>query len=64
MTTKTEKSFDCIAFKRRAQEKIYEEIKEMTAEEEIAYFKRLAKTGPFARLKKSSPAKDILPSNA
>lgn len=32
----TTKDFDCIAFKRAAQEKIYEQIKGMTPAEEIA----------------------------
>ncbi|RJO66734.1 MAG: hypothetical protein C4523_11615 [Myxococcales bacterium] len=64
MKKRTRKSFDCIAFKRRAQERIYEEIKNMTHEEEIAYFKRLAKSSPFAKPKKSAPEKNPIASNA
>lgn len=45
---KTKKAFDCVSFKRKAQASIYEEIKNMTPKEEVAYFKRKTKTGPFA----------------
>lgn len=44
----TKKKFDCIEFKRKAQERIYEEIKDMSWEEEIDYFKKSAETGPLA----------------
>jgi hypothetical protein len=44
---KSEKTFDCIAFKRTAQLQIYEEIKDLSREEEIAYFHNKAETGPF-----------------
>ena len=44
---KTEKAFDCIAFKRAAQLIIYEEIKNLSREEEIAYFRHKAETGSF-----------------
>jgi len=37
-----EEHFDCIEFKRRVQAEIYDEIKDMTHEEEIAYFRRTA----------------------
>jgi hypothetical protein len=33
----SEKTFDCIAFKRSAQLQIYEEIKEMSRQEEMAF---------------------------
>lgn len=39
------KDFDCLAFKAQAQAQIYEKIKDMTPEEEIAYFRNSAKTG-------------------
>ena len=42
---KIEKTFDCLAFKRAAQLQIYEEIKELSREEEIAYFHKRAETG-------------------
>jgi len=44
---KTEKHFDCIEFKRKVQAEIYEEIKGLSPEEEIGYFRRRAATGPL-----------------
>ena len=35
-----EKEFDCIKMKEEIQAKIYEEIKDMSAEEELAYFNK------------------------
>ena len=35
-----EKEFDCLKMKEEIQAKIYEEIKDMTASEELAYFKK------------------------
>jgi len=32
------KEFDCVEMKRKAQEEIYEEIKDLSLEEEIKYF--------------------------
>lgn len=43
----TTKDFDCISFKRSAQEKIYEQIKGMTPAEEIAWFRQKVTNGPF-----------------
>jgi hypothetical protein len=39
------KSFDCIELKRKAQEKIYRETKDMTADEKIVYFQKGANEG-------------------
>ncbi len=36
--TKTEKAFDCLEFKQQVQEKIYEDIKNLSHAEQIAYF--------------------------
>jgi len=47
------RGFDCIAFKRQAQAQIYEEIKGLSPEEEIAYFRRSAAVGPFGKLWKA-----------
>lgn len=44
-TARTTENFDCISFKRAVQEKIYEEIKGMTHEEEIEYFRQRANQG-------------------
>jgi hypothetical protein len=41
----TEKDFDCIEWKRHIQAEIYQEIKNMTHEEEIAYWRRKANEG-------------------
>jgi hypothetical protein len=46
--TKTEKTFDCIEFKRHAQLKIYEQIRGMTHEQEQAYFTQQSEKGPLA----------------
>jgi hypothetical protein len=46
----TTKDFDCIAFKRAAQEKIYEQIQGMTPAEEMAWFRRKVEIGPYGEL--------------
>ncbi|MGD0655272.1 MAG: hypothetical protein ABSA16_13075 [Thermoguttaceae bacterium] len=40
MKNKKNKTFDCIAIKRAAQEKIREEVCGMTPAEEVAYFRK------------------------
>lgn len=61
MTTKSRKAFDCVRMKREAQARIYEEIKDLTPEEEIAYFRRAAETGPLGdwwqRVRQISPSR-------
>ncbi len=44
---KTEKNFDCVEFKRKVQAEIYKEIKGLSPEQEIEYFRRRAATGPL-----------------
>ena len=44
------KAFDCVQMKRRIQEKVYEETKDMTPQERIAYLRRRVEEGPFAQL--------------
>lgn len=44
----TKKKFDCVEFKRKAQERIYEKTKNMSWEQEIQYFRKSVETGPFA----------------
>ena len=51
------KEFDSIRIKRDAQEKIYEAIKEMTPEEEIAYFRKSIKGSKFSKLWKSASSR-------
>ena len=46
----TIKDFDCIAFKRAAQQSIYEQIQNMTPVEEIAWFKQQVESGPYGDL--------------
>lgn len=50
MSERPEKSFDCVEFKRQAQQRIYEKIKDLTPAEEIEFFRREAESGPFAEL--------------
>ena len=38
--SKAGKGFDCVEFKRQAQAEIYQEIKGLSPEEEIEYFRR------------------------
>jgi hypothetical protein len=65
------KGFDCIAFKSKAQAEIYEEIKGLSPEEEIAYFRRRAAAGPLSKLWKAlepraetEPGSEALPTVA
>jgi len=53
MRRRPAKGFDCIAFKRKAQTEIYEEIKGLSPEEEIAYFRRRAAAGPLGKFWKA-----------
>jgi len=55
MSTRTEKSFDCLAFKQRIQEEVYEQIKDLTAEQRVRYFNEAARSGPFAKFWSTVP---------
>jgi len=46
------KEFDCLEMKREIQAKIYAEIKDMTADERISYFRIPPEQDPFRRYKK------------
>ena len=48
-TTNGQKEFDCLEMKREIQEKIYAEIKNMTTEERILYFRIPPEKDPFRR---------------
>ena len=50
MSPQTIPGFDCVEFQRRAQSEIYEKTKDMMVEEQIAFFRQAAETGPFADL--------------
>ncbi len=54
----TTKDFDCIAFKRAAQEKIYAQIKGMTPAEEVAWFRQKVENGPYGELLRRIAARD------
>jgi len=43
------KGFDCVGFKRKAQAEIYAEIKGLSPEDEIEYFRRKAADGPLGQ---------------
>ncbi|MBI4548997.1 MAG: hypothetical protein HY707_13520 [Ignavibacteriae bacterium] len=57
MTTHKKKDFDCIEIKRDAQSKIYEAIKQMTPEEEIAYFRKSVDNSKLSKWWKSVPSR-------
>ena len=42
-----EKTFDCLKMKEEIQAKIYEEIKDMSSSEIVAYFNEKTKNNPF-----------------
>lgn len=55
------KDFDCVEMKRKIQEEIYEEIKDMTIEEEIEYFRKGAEQfeAEIKRLRKQKAQKKV-----
>lgn len=60
-TRKRSASFDAVEFKRKAQAQIYEEIKDLSPQEEIAYFRRAAEAGSLGdwwKTMKRSPVAD------
>lgn len=46
---KSEKGFDTIEFKRKVQAEIYEEIKGLSPEQEMEYFRQQAANGPLGK---------------
>ena len=46
--TRVETSFDCLESKDRVQEEIYQEIRDLTHQEQIEYYERSARTRPLA----------------
>ena len=61
MATHNKKEFDCIQIKRDAQSKIYQAIKQMTPEEEIAYFRQSVDQSKFSKWWKSVSSRVELP---
>lgn len=47
-TKKSKKAFDCVEFKRQAQERIYTKIQDLSPQEEIAYFQQAVESGPLS----------------
>jgi hypothetical protein len=43
-------AFDCVAFKRRSQARIYRKIKGLSPAQQIEYFDQAVAQGPFAGL--------------
>lgn len=56
-----EKEFDCIEEKQNAQRLIYEEIKDMSHEQEIAYFRKTSSEGSLGEWWKKVKAKSVVP---
>jgi hypothetical protein len=52
MKKRTEKKYDCIEDKRSAQLKIYEEIKNLSMEEELIYWKNVREEFQLKRIQK------------
>jgi len=46
---KANRKFDALAFKEQAQARIYEEIKDMTPAQQIAYYEEATRRGPLAK---------------
>jgi hypothetical protein len=44
---KNKKRFDCVEFKRKSQMKIFNKIKNLSAEDEIRYFEKSALSSPL-----------------
>lgn len=47
MNQPSKKEFDCIAVKREAQKRIYEETKDMTPQQQIEYFRKAVQRSRF-----------------
>ena len=53
---KAKKEFDCVAFKRQVQDKVFQETKGLSLEEQVAYFRKKANSGPLAKWWKRLPS--------
>jgi len=45
----TTKAFDCLEYKRAVQRRIFDEIKNLSVDEQIEYFRRRAETGSLGK---------------
>lgn len=55
---KKEKTFDCLAYKDRAQGEIYEETKNLSNEELVKYFHDAVEKSPLAEFWKKIPKRN------
>jgi hypothetical protein len=46
----SKKKFDCVAMKRKVQEKIYNKTKDMTPDELLDYYVQRSKNNPFLKM--------------
>lgn len=46
---KKEKNFDALAFKEKAQKRLYKATRGMTWEEQVGYYHQMALKGPFSK---------------
>lgn len=53
--SETPERFDCVDYKRKVQEEIYAEIRDLTGEGEIEYFRNRAATGRLSTWWKAAP---------
>lgn len=61
-TTEVKKNFDCVEFKRKAQARIYERIKDLSPEEEVEYFRKAAEEGSLGEWWKALKNRSRIPS--
>ncbi len=54
MKHETIPGFDCLEFKWKVQAELYDATKHMNRQEQIAFFRNRAETGPFAELLQTS----------
>ncbi len=55
--SRTIKKFDCIEMKRSIQDKIYDETKNMSRDEYLAFIRKQVDDGPFGELLKQNNIK-------
>ncbi len=53
---KAEREFDCVAFKRGVQRKVYEETKNLTLAAQVVYFRKKANSGALGKWWKRLPS--------
>ncbi len=56
MITATLETFDCITYKQRVQREIHEQIKHLSPQEQVQWFRNNVQQGPFATWWQSIPS--------